>query len=292
MPIVAAVLWTGLLWANARARRPWNDEAVLGTPGITLIQNGHLGTKALEEATFPNIHRYTYSAFPLFLLVTAGWYKLAGFSLLSLRAFSMLATAVLLLEIFFLTRKLTGSAAMAALAVALTGFEYDIMVAGSFGRYDPFVAALGFGAYLTYLMLREKNLRLALLASQTLIAACGMTHPNGLMFLFGSIFLVLWYDRRSVKIADVALATLPYLIGGTFWGAYFLKDPHDAIAQLKTQASDHFGLLTPIGTVSREIGRYIQAAGLTSQHSGGSSGPIALKSLSWVAYFTGVGVSA
>ena len=84
---------------------PWDDESWFATPGWNLISQGHMGTSALDPtATFSSggsdtlnhkgvpltgIDRHTYWVMPLHFVATAAWYKVFGFSLHSLRAFTI-----------------------------------------------------------------------------------------------------------------------------------------------------------------------------------------------------------
>jgi hypothetical protein len=282
--VLAAVILISLLIGLARTRRPWNDEAMFADPALNLAEKGFMGTTVLESArVLPHIDRYTYWIFPLNLITLAGWYKLAGFSLMSTRVLSMLWTFMALAEIYYLMRKWSANPATASLAVLITAFEYNILTAAAFGRYEPMVAALGFGAYCAYLGLREKHFGWAVFASNTLVMLCGMTHPNGLMFLFGLVFLVLYHDRKRLRIAHAAIAAAPYLIGASFWGAYIAHDPQSAIAQLRSNASHRVVLFHPLYAIGGEIERYLYAAGFLA-HSAGHSGPIFLKSLALAIY--------
>lgn len=286
--LVLFVLWVTLVYFQARARRPWNDEAMLATPGLNLIERGYMGTTVLEQDVLPRIHRYTYWVFPLYLVTLAGWYKIVGFSLLKVRAFSALCTLVLLAEVYVLAKHWLQSISIAWLSVMLLALDYNIMLAASFGRYDPMVAALGFGAFASYVVIRQRSLPTALLVSNILVAACGITHPNGLLFLTGLIFLVLHYDRKSLRVSGVALAAIPYIIGALAWGYYLSHDPKSALAQLTQNSSSRVSLFTPLRAIQGELGRYMSAAGLTHLHSAGAAGPIFLKAIPWLAYFAAV----
>ena len=115
---------------------------------------------------------------------------------------------------------------IALLSVLLTAFNYNILVAGSFGRYEPMIAALGFGGYCCYLALREQNPRWAIFTSNACIALAGMTHPNGLMFFCGLVFLVLYSIGNRFNPPSSLL--FPTSAGAIAWGQYLLRSPHAA----------------------------------------------------------------
>ena len=73
---------------------------------------------------------------------------------------------------------------------------------------------------------------LASLLSQTLVAASGLTHPNGGMLSFlGGLWRVLYFDRRRIRPAHVAIAAIPYAAGALGWGAYIAQDPGAFVSQ-------------------------------------------------------------
>lgn len=285
----AAAVFIALLIGLAKTRRPWNDEAMFANPALNLAEKGFMGITVYEGAgVLPELNRYTYLIFPLNIVTLAGWYKLVGFSLMSTRVLSMLWTFVLLGEIYYLIRTWSSSVSIALLAALLTAFDYNILVAGSFGRYEPMVAALGFGAYCCYLALRERHPRWAILASNTCVALAGMTHPNGLMFFCGLVFLILYYDRKSFRAGWLGIAAIPYVAGAIAWGQYLLRSPHSAYEQLRVHSSGRIVLLHPLEAIIGEAQRYMQAAGFTA-HLAGHTGPIFLKSIPLVFYLFAIG---
>jgi hypothetical protein len=113
-----------------------------------------MGTPGFAEAGLKDIDRYTYWIMPIYPVAQAIWYRLFSFSLASMRALSIFC--------------------------GLLGFTW---IGGLAARFPPpdrghlrRVAVHGHW--------REKNLRLAILLSQTLVAASGLTHPNGGMLSF------------------------------------------------------------------------------------------------------------
>ena len=287
---VVVVLYGALLVAQAATRRPWTDEAMFADPALTLITKGYLGCPVEEFAiTWPNIARHTYMMFPLNLVVLAGWFKIAGFGLMQQRVLSMLWTALLLFSLYRLLLFLLRDKSTALVSVALVAVDYQIMVAGSFGRYDPMVAALGFGSYVLYLTLRERNLTLALLLANTSVMLCGTTHPNGLLYFVGLWVLALSLDRRRIGPRQLALCAIPYLAGAAVWAAYLMRDPASAMAQLRNNSYSRVAILEPVQALKREILlRYGPGFGLTSQHSAGHGKYVQLKVVPLLAYLVGV----
>ena len=148
---------------------------------------------------------------------------------------------------------------------------------------DIMCAALGFAGFAVYLTLRERNLRMAVLAANSLVAASCFTHPNGIMPFLGLVFLVVYLDWRRVRFSHVALAVTPYVVGLLGWGLYISKAPEFFLIQYRGNASGRFaGLLSPWTALKAEIvGRYVRflagfAPDLTTLHR--------LKALVLVAY--------
>ena len=84
---------------------------------------------------------------------------------------------------------------------------------------DMMCEALGLGGIAAFLWLRQKNLFWAILAGHAGVAAAGLAHPMALGAAAGLIALTLYYDRRRIRIAHMALAAVPYLVGALAWGA-------------------------------------------------------------------------
>jgi hypothetical protein len=286
--ILTSLAYLALLVMLARTRRPWNDEAMFANPAWNLVQHGYLGSTVMEEdgSGLPNIHRYTYWMFPFYLVVLAGWFKLVGFGLMSLRALTIFWTCVFLCEWWFLLRRWTRDIGVTLLGLALIAFDYNIMVAGSFGRYDIMVAALGFGGYCCYFHWRPK-LKTAILSSNACIAACGITHPNGLMFFLGLWALIFYLDRKRLRWSSFAVAIVPYIVGGILWGLYILQSPQSFFVQLRTNSYSRIGLFTPWRSIAGEVHRYLTAFGLAG-HSVGHSSIALLKFVPLAAYLIGL----
>ncbi|HUK18452.1 MAG TPA: hypothetical protein VLW65_18645 [Bryobacteraceae bacterium] len=282
--VVAALLYVVLLVANARTRRPWNDEAMFADAAFNLAFKGFMGLTVMEnQDNLPNLHRYMYFAFPLYMVILAAWYKVVGFSLMAMRVMQMGWTVLFLWEWWVLLKFWSRKTGIALLGTALIALEYNVMIAASFGRYEPMVGALGFGAYCCYLVLRERHLALAILAANACVTAAGTTHPNGLMFFLGLWFLILYLDRRRLQWKHLAVAAIPYAAGAALWGIYILKSPQSFLAQLHANSYSRFGLFAPIHSLKLEWDRYMTTFGF-GEHSAGSAGPIRLKMVVLVVY--------
>jgi 4-amino-4-deoxy-L-arabinose transferase-like glycosyltransferase len=275
---------------SALTKSPWSDEAWFAQAGYNLATRGEMTTPVLETAgtKFKGLDRHTYWVMPLHLVTQAGWYKLFGFSLFSMRALSALFGVLALFAWYVVVKKLSGDERVALLTFVLLAFDYVFVMAASFGRGDMMSMSLGAAGLAAYLHWREGNLARAVLVSHTLIAACGLTHPNGgVPFFLGLVFLTLYFDRARLGWRHLALAAIPYALGALGWGAYILQAPADFVAQFTANASTGgrmSGLTSPLAAIKNEIAlRYLKAYGLGA-HSPGSSGPVWVKSLVLLAY--------
>lgn len=288
----AALLFGGLCVGSALTKRPWSDEAWFANPAYNLATHGSMGTTVLEPSDFlRGIDRYTYWTVPLDFIAQAAWYKIFGFGMLSMRMLSMSWGLVLMAAWFVIMRQLFRRSDVALLTVVLLSVDYVMVMGGSFGRMDMMCAALGFSAQAAYLWLRERDLTRAVVVSQTLVVASGLTHFNGLLHLVALVFLALYFDRARLKFRHVALAAIPYAVGALGWGLYIMRAPDLFLTQFRGNATNVdrlSGLHAPLAAFKYEITRrYMVAYGLGA-HSIGHSGPIVLKSLILAAYLAAI----
>ena len=224
--LVLAVYLT-LAWATALTERPGTDEGYFANPAFNLMSKGSFTTTVLETAgtSFQGMDRHTYWVMPLQPLVLAGWYKVLGFGVFSTRALSIFFGLVALVAWFIIVRSLFNQVFLAFLVVALLSCDYIFIVCAASGRMDMMSAALGFAGLAIYLLLRESRLTLAVLLGNALVVASGLTHPMGLLPLLGLIFLAIYFDRKRIGLKHIAVAVVPYAVGGIGWGLYILQDP-------------------------------------------------------------------
>jgi hypothetical protein len=287
---LAVVLYVALLCGSAATRKPWNDEAESADAGYNLGFKGYDGVPFFDERTYGliGVSRHSYYIFPMQLCVLALWYHIFPFTLFSTRMLAMLWGIAMLVGVYHVLRKLLADPAIAFLGVVITAFNYQIMAASSFGRYDTMVAALGFGGYAVYLLMRERNLRWAILLANILVAASGMTHPNGIFYFTGLWFLIVYYDRKRIGWRDVAVAALPYLIGGAVWAMYIAQDYASFHAQITKNSAGRIGLLHPWHALVLEYQlRIIPVFGLGAHSAGHNSPIVRLKVLSLIALVSG-----
>lgn len=241
--ILAGVILFSLLLCTgiALTRRPWCDEGWFASPVYNLNHHGFMGMTLLDPHGFvfapyvQGIDRFTYWVLPGYLLLQAGWYKLAGFSLFSMRALSIVLGGVALCSWFVVVRWLTGSAGTALLATFLLGTEQQFVRCAATGRMDTMCAALGLLALAVYISLRQ-NFTRGLFVAACLSAINIFTHPNALFGVVALGVVILYFDRDRVTARALLIASIPIVVLALLWGLYVAQAPHLLVAQLQAQA--------------------------------------------------------
>ena len=291
----AALLGVGLLYVllgagSAMTKLPVSDEAWYANPAFNLSAGRSMGTTVLESAGTPlhGLERHTYWVMPLYIVGEASVYELFGAGLLQTRLFSLFWGLVLLASWFVILRVLfheKDAKYVALLGVFVMAVDSYMIAVGSTGRSDMMCAGLGSAGLAAYLWLRPRSLFLALLASNALVAASGMTHPNGVLYLASLIFLVVYFDRRNVRWIHLGAAAAPYLVGAAVWSAYIFENPADFMAQFGSNARTRTsGMTSPWAPIKGEALRYVNAYGLGSQ----STGLARIKVVMLLAYLAGI----
>jgi len=146
---------------------------------------------------------------------------------------------------------------------------------------DMMSAALGFAGIAIYLLLRERALMWAVLCSQSCVVMSGLTHPMGVLPFFGLLLVSLYLDRKRLNWRYVAIALVPYVIGGLAWGSYVLQDLPTFRSQFFANASmgsdeniggRFVGLRSPLTGLRLEIThRYLANFGVGQRGAGGAA---------------------
>ena len=265
------VLYGFLAFWQARTAYPWDNEAWFADPALNLLNKGFMGTTILESkgSWMEGLDRHTYWILPLHVLAQAGWYKVFGFSLMTLRALSIIWGAVILFAWYSLMSRLSQDPRIALLTVGLLSVDNHFISVAALGRMDAMCAGLGWAGCAVYVCRRERSLRVAVLYANVLVAASCFTHPCGALY-----FVVLWvwtlyYDRARLGWREVAMAAAPYLAGLGAWGLYISQNPAQfwsqfsgnasGIASEFTELNRWSGLRAPLKAFYGEIRRYLGA---------------------------------
>jgi hypothetical protein len=267
--LLIAVVFAAFALALLFTKRPWVDEAWFTSPALDLVTRGRFGTLLLDpagshlrlykpDALLRGINQHTYWVMPIHLLQLAGWGKVFGFSVFSMRMPSILWGGIALASIGFIVRRLYEGRGAALIATAVLAVDFGFVNGAADVRMDMTCAALGFAALAVYLGLREVNFQGAVIAAHTLAAGAVFTHPNGICASAGLLLTMLWFDRNRVRPLTVVLITTPYLLFGLLWAIYCSQAPVDFAAQFSANAAARVSdVQAPWRGVWREInGRF------------------------------------
>ena len=223
------------LW-SAYNRIPWSDEGWFSSPAYNLAFHGFMGTTVLDPLVqgYTRIDQRTYWVMPLFLVAQGLWFKLIPHTVVGTRAFSIVWGPIAALALHTLLSRLFPKSGIPVLGSTLLLTSYIFIDVGAFSRPDMMCMALGLSGIASFVWLRDRNLLTAFFVSNALVAASGMTHPNGIFHFVGLWVCIFWYDWRRINLSCLASATVPYLVLGGAWGAYILQD--------KQAFLDQFGL--------------------------------------------------
>ena len=241
--VVALAIFVILATSLALTKAPWCDEGWFANPAYNLAFHGQMGTNVLEpsghflNAYLKGIQERTYYVVPIHMVALAGWFKIFGFSLLAMRAYSMVWGALGLLFIFYILYRLFPDPRVAQLGTLMTAIDFIYLWNSADGRMESSANALALASMAAYLYLRERNFRNAVLVSQVLGAAAVFTHPNALLVLLALPVLVWRFDLRQVRFRHLFLAAAPYLILGALWSLYIAQSPAEFAAQFLANAA-------------------------------------------------------
>jgi 4-amino-4-deoxy-L-arabinose transferase-like glycosyltransferase len=259
----SAVCYLFLAFSIAKVKTPWVDEGWIASAPANWAATGKFGTPSLEptgswlNAELTGIQDYTYWNLPVGIVAQGLWYKTFGFNVLKMRALGILCGLLTILSWFAVVAKLSESRLAGSVTAALLSIDYTFLWSAADGRMDMMCVAFGGAGFATYLLLREKHRMRALWLANTLISLSLFTHPNGILFFLGLVFLALYYDRAHFSWHDTS-TLLPYLISASLWGLYILIRPDYFLAQFGSNASARggarwAGLTHPLHALAKEI---------------------------------------
>ncbi len=263
----------------ARTKAPWCDEGWFANPAYNLAFTGRMSSNVQEpsghflNAYLSGIQERTYMVVPNHLLALAGWFRVFGFSLFTMRAWSILWGAITLSVTFYILYRLLPDPRIAQLATALLSLEFVFIWSTADGRMDAMASALALLEIAAYLHWRPRNLRAAILISQICGAAAAFTHPNALLGLIAVGVLAWRFDRFRVRWRWVFEAAIPYCVLALAWMAYIAQNPFDFRAQFLANAAGRGSarwlvIVQPWLAVWNELQRHVATYMASSQWSG------------------------
>jgi hypothetical protein len=281
VPWLALVLFLVLSSWLAFTKAPWCDEGWWVNPAHDLAFHGRMGMSVVEptgqfiNANLRGIQQRTYTFPPNHFVALAGWLRFFGFSAFSARAYSICWSAVSLGAMFYVLLQLFPDRRVAQLAALLISMEFVFLWSSADGRPDAMANCLVICSVAAYLRLREANLGLAILASQTLAAAGVFAHLNALVVLPAFAGMVWYLDSSRLKWRYLLPAAGPYIFFAGLWSLYILQKPGDFAAQFFPQAgwSERWkGFLRPDLAIGTELDRHLAAYCIDDLWSGVMNG--------------------
>ena len=228
-------LYLVLAIGTALTKRPLGDEGFMANPALDVLARGSTGVTAMEPTgnsiavgqTLPGITEHLYLAMPFPIYLHAAWYKIFGAGIFSTRMVSIAFGLLALGACWVLTGGLTGNRMIALLATFFLTIDYAFIFAAADGRADMMAGAFSLAALAAYVHLRERSLNLAVLVSQTFLAAGIFSHPNAGLGFFGILLLALYFDRNRLRLVHIGLAAIPFACFALGWALYILPHPDD-----------------------------------------------------------------
>ncbi len=176
--------------------------------------------------------RRTYWQSPMYFPITAGWFRIVGVGVVQVRLLSILFGLLALVSWYWITRLLLGAATAGLIAMGLVSIDLFFVQGASFGRMDMVCGGFGSAALAAYIFLRERSLLLAMFWSHLFVTFAILTHPVGMLYWLGLLFLILRFDRRSLSVRIVLAGVAPAVTGAALWGLFILQDPKAFFEQM------------------------------------------------------------
>ncbi len=210
----------------------WPDEAVFADVAYNLIQEHRLGTD-LWTGLIPNIEQCACWYPPLFFITLAGWFKIADFSIVSMRILSVIIGMGFILLFYLYSRTFIKIELKSKWTywIVMTSFvmDYVLLRATRVGRPEIYVMFLGLVALMIFTKAQSTNSKVI---SKWLLILCGLV--LGLMVQFHSlaVFLVLaiffncavLIKQNTLKIGSFLILISSFFIPPIIWlGLNFSK---------------------------------------------------------------------
>ncbi len=233
------VVYAVLAWSVAATKLPYNDEGWFNLTAQEFLLHGNFATPLVETAqrTWSHIDQRNYMILPGYPILVAGWFELTGPGLIASRVFSILCGALSIFCLYTIVWRMLGSRRIAMAAAAVLALDYPFLAVAANARMDMPCLTLGLAGIAFYLAFRQRNLTLAIGVSETLAAASGLTHVNGVVCFAALHIAILHFDARRIRPQHVLVAILPYAILGGLYARFVLQDLPEFRAQFGTQSA-------------------------------------------------------
>ena len=253
--ILAVFILISVLLSISRA--PWLDEGIFADSASNLAFKEVFGSTRWNTyiptvvPELPATDRYTYWQMPVYLVAVSAIFRVFGFSILSMRAWSIGWGCVLIvawyLTVFTLLKR---NRTAAFLAAALVACDAGNIVSAATGRPDTMVAALGALSIACYLRYREMRLPVAIFLCASFQALAIFSHPIALVHTAVALVMVLLLDRKRLRMGHLIPAAITPSILLLGWSLYIAQAPQIFRMQLFGHASRRVsGLSSPLAAL-------------------------------------------
>jgi 4-amino-4-deoxy-L-arabinose transferase-like glycosyltransferase len=207
------------------------DEALFGSTAKTLLDDGHVGTSLVR-----GLESHAYWQPPVYIISLLPVIKIGGYSLSTLRIFSVLIGAGIILLVFGVALRVSGSL-VAKVAVFILACDPHFVNTVKFARMDGLCILF----VLMALAILVKPIFVAKsansLAAGLLVALAAFTHPFGVVAVL--VFTPWLLGNSSIgirgRLKGISLFLLPVLIGLFLWGLWISQDVHSFVEQMSYQ---------------------------------------------------------
>ncbi|GBC98069.1 hypothetical protein HRbin17_00564 [bacterium HR17] len=221
---VLLVHWYGEAWLV-----PWHDEVVIGRLAQNL-GNGAGFRNDWMDGLLPGADRRTYWQMPAYPIALAGWGKLWGFDLNTMRELSRCLSVIALLLLFALGR-CVGLAPLWRLVVVLwTASDLNFQFAANFVRPEALCTTLLIAASVAAAKATVTDDPLPWWLSVGICTASAvLTHPLALLPSL-VLFVTAW---RQTGWRGASAAGVPMLVAMGGWLLYAAQEPALFLAQMR-----------------------------------------------------------
>jgi 4-amino-4-deoxy-L-arabinose transferase-like glycosyltransferase len=247
-------------------REPWLDEGIFADPASNLAFKGVFGSTRWHTyipqivPDLPDIDRYTYWHMPLYLLSVSALFRVFGFSILAMRAWSIFWGCVLIVSWYVIVLTLLKGKQLAALlAAAFVAFDANIILSAVTGRPDTMLTALTALGMACYLRYRETRMDRAVFLCASFQALALFSHPVAVVHTTVALVMVLVLDWKNLRLRHLLPAAITPAILLLGWSFYIAQAPDVFRRQLFGHVSRRMsGLASPLTAIVMDFRyRYI-----------------------------------
>lgn len=199
----------------------WPDEAIWADIANNILKEGRLGTDLLS-GTFPGIEKCACWYPSLFFYTIAGWFKLFGLSIISLRLLSVIFSILFLIVFYLFSKLFTKSRWVPILTISLLIIDLTFIRTARLSRPEIFIMFWGMLSF--YLFKTAENYP-STKKGKLLIALSGISasfavlnHFFGIFYFFALITYLLIKDRLKVFLSPgIYLLSFSFLLPVIIW---------------------------------------------------------------------------